>query len=374
MDEDKDDEDELEEELEDEDREDELKGFTALSKPEDPYSPDLINETAESILSRDRFDTERLDSDGIDRQNFEFDSDISSDEGSDEEDVPRKRLPKKQSTKRTKRRTVTLIVTRRTKKSPSREPLPKLRSSVKKKEAPKDRDVPEIDRLVQQMNKLSIDDPKYGQLFLQASAINPLVAQCLQMPRVNQLQNTRQQEISPPRYDRPDPGRFLDRRPYGPGCYGCGEPGHIVGNCPSIQEMLVKGFILKDYRGRITDMNGSILRKDMNENWVQAIRRIVPNVHFITYGKSLIDSDDESDPEVMVLPVEKSQRETRSYRKQVFDSVKVPMMTKGKQREFIPRQTPPLSQPVAAGSAESHHELRPVEVHQRNFDPDNDAE
>ncbi|KAI9068670.1 hypothetical protein FKP32DRAFT_1555612, partial [Trametes sanguinea] len=235
----------------------------------------------------------------------------------------------------------------------------------------------EFDELVEQMKKLAVSDPQYGLLFLKACSMKPMAADCLPRPQVNQSVPDRfePRRMLPPHMARPDPNRFLSHRPQGPvssGCFGCGESGHIMGECPRIQEFLEKRQVLRDYRGRFTTPDGMIVRRGPDENWVQAFKRSVVDVHFVTFGSRLDEisnDDDEESANVMVYPVERSQRETRSYRKQVFDRGPSPYQDKGKQKEYTPSQKP--SQPMTRFPMQR---LTPVETQPQTFNPDKDVE
>ncbi|KAI0323635.1 hypothetical protein GY45DRAFT_1349747 [Cubamyces sp. BRFM 1775] len=224
----------------------------------------------------------------------------------------------------------------------------------------------EFEELVEKMRKLS------------ACTMKPIAAECLPRPQVNQAVPDRfdGRRMMPPHMSRPDPNRFLSYRqpPLNTGgCFGCGEAGHIMGECPQIQKYLKDGLLLKDFRGRLTLPDGSILRRNQGETWVQAVKRIFPEVHFVTYGDQLVgdnDEDVEESADVLVYPVERTQRETRSYRKQVFDKGgSSSSQDKGKQKDPTPSQKPPA--PMARFPMQR---LTPVETQSQSFNPDKDIE
>ncbi|OSD06263.1 hypothetical protein PYCCODRAFT_1422583 [Trametes coccinea BRFM310] len=235
----------------------------------------------------------------------------------------------------------------------------------------------EFDELVEQMKKLALSDPQYGLSFLKACSMKPMAADCLPHPQVNQSVPNHFEpcRMVPPRMSRPDPNRFLSQRPTGPmisGCYRCGEQGHIMGECPRIQEFLEKRQVLRDYRGRFTTPDGMMVRRVPEETWLQAFKRTMPDVHFVTYGSRLDEDrveDDEESVDVMVYPVERAQRETRSYRKQMFDRGPSSYQDKGKQKEFTSSQKP--SQTMAWFPMQC---LTPVETQPQTFNPDKDVE
>ncbi|KAI1791113.1 hypothetical protein LXA43DRAFT_973301 [Ganoderma leucocontextum] len=337
----------------------------------EPFSPESIAKAAEAILGVERFDTERL----------------SSDDGylyaSDEEDdglpasLRKKRQPK-----------TTRVIPDDSDdeddgekhKSPITRTLPHEAMRHKKDKQRNSPGDDEFDKLVDQMQALSLDDPKYGILFMKACKLNPLAADCLRRPMVNRervahmpTQDTRRE--LPPHMRQPNPNRFISQRgpPLRDGCYGCGNPGHIMRDCMKMQELLDKHIVLKDYRGRFTHPDGMPIHRIPGETLIQAVKRVHPEVHLITYGGQLspVQEEDEQFADVIVYPVERSQRETRSYRKQVSDGPRsqASYQDKGKQAEARPSQKraySPAPFPVTKPT--------PVEIQPRSFNPDNDTE
>ncbi|KAJ8462651.1 hypothetical protein ONZ51_g10764 [Trametes cubensis] len=343
----------------------------------EPFEPEAIRKAAEAILGVDRFDTERLRSDDLYK------------EDSDEDQSDDLRELERPSTKRTKK---TMARSRKTQSGwkddeedsddedfdrtlPREVPRAVEKESKVSKEKVEEK---EFEDLVEKMKKLSVSDPQYGLLFLKACTMKPIAAECLPRPQVNQAAPDRfdGRRMMPPHMPRPDPNRFLSYRQPPPntgGCFGCGEAGHIMGECPQIQKYLKDGLLLKDFRGRLTLPDGSILRRNQGETWVQAVKRIFPEVHFVTYGDRLDgnnDEDVEESADVLVYPVERVQRETRSYRKQVFDKGgSSSSQDKGKQKESAPSQKPPA--PMARFPMQR---LMPVETQSQSFNPDKDIE
>lgn len=355
----------------------------------EPFDPEAIRKAAEALLGVDRFDTERLGT-----ENW---SDNDSDGESDDLEA------------------VTGLNVSKNRKRDSRKQDPRVRDSDSDSEdsdlepcaprhrSPADRyptfeshkaskpasmtgskqkfeEDREFNQLVAQMQRMSLDDPQYGFLYLKVCSMRPLAAECLPKPIVNRSipQQREMQRGLPPHMSRSNSDRFMSSRPpprSGDGCFGCGEQGHIIHDCPAMLDFLKKGHIMKDYRGRFTRSDGSPLRRNPDETWVQAVKRTIPGVNLITFGGRVwydsevgTDTEDEDGADVMVYPVERSQRETRSYRKQVFDGVKVPHSDKGKQQDHGAQKntTRPGRYPMP--------KLTPVETNQRSFNPNDDMD
>ncbi|TBU21913.1 hypothetical protein BD311DRAFT_782659 [Dichomitus squalens] len=238
----------------------------------EPFSPESITKAAEVILSIQRFDTERLGSD----EAYTYDSENEKELRKDDGEKKRARKPKHSpvfddsDTEEEDSDSYSKVFW-----SPSRE-LSKEETASSKKEQKGLSSDDEFDKLVDQMQSLSLEDPKYGILFLKACKLRPMAADCLRRPMINVgIVPQNMDRDAPPHMNQPNPNRFLPRRgppaPPGNGCFGCGEIGHIMNDCPKIQEMLNKRVVLRDYRGRLTHPDGTVLRRGHDENWMQAI-------------------------------------------------------------------------------------------------------
>ncbi|KAI9068743.1 hypothetical protein FKP32DRAFT_1600321 [Trametes sanguinea] len=323
-----------------------------------PFDPTDIQKAAEALLGVDQFDTERLGS----GEWSECESDGDSDDFPEiSVPKPRKHARGHQSSddesdfsEEDSRRTVSQEYRHAPDRITGGETLRKAEGK-RKFENEK-----EFNQLVDQMQNLSLDDPKYGFLYLKVCAMKPMAAECLPKPKVNNAAAPVKGVIRdvPPHmasnsYDRNM--QSCPQRMDNHGCYGCGDSSHIMNNCPTIEEYLRKGYIARNNSGRIVQPDGSPLRRQFNENWVQAAKRIMPTVNFVSYeGQRL-------------RPLRK--RETRSCRKQVFDGVKAPQLDKEKQREENTAQ-----RTTGAPSRYPMQRLTPVETQQLTFNPDNDAE
>ncbi|KAI0632636.1 hypothetical protein C8Q77DRAFT_1058494, partial [Trametes polyzona] len=351
----------------------------------EPFEPEDIRKAAEAILGLERFDTERLGA-----------GDFSDEDSDDEiEDVtePRKRNRNQDRKIGTGYDALKRMLDEDSEddsdsdaeerlsysKDKQGSSLRKTADARKKHEGKKKfEEDKEFDQLVEKMQRMSLDDPQYGFLYLKVCGMRPLAAECLPKPimRTSTPIRREQPRDQPPHVTRVFPDRTLSR-PLQPSsdCFGCGQSGHIMRDCPTINEFLNRGLVMRDFHGRLVRGDGGPLRRIHGETWVDAIRRDVPGVHFISYGGRIHEAEEEDNLEtdgpadVMVYPVERSQRETRSYRKQAFDGVRVPQPDKGKQRE-----TTNSRKAATATSRFPMQRLTPVETQRPTFNPDNDTE
>ncbi|KAH8069337.1 hypothetical protein BXZ70DRAFT_873315, partial [Cristinia sonorae] len=175
----------------------------------------------------------------------------------------------------------------------------------------------QVETLIEQMGKLSLDDPHYSLLFYQATKLDPYVAQCVASP-LRSRSNTQQNRFSrPPMANvaiindpparNPEPRSNTYRQPFRPsGCYACSERGHIMAGCPKLLLALDQGRVLKGSRGQLTTRQGAPIYRQADENWIEAIERMVPRTHFVSLQLS---DDEDEEPESHVWA---SQYDTRA--------------------------------------------------------------
>ncbi|KAH9846567.1 hypothetical protein C2E23DRAFT_684497, partial [Lenzites betulinus] len=363
-----------------------------------PFDPDAIDKAAKALLSVDRFDTERLGS-------RRFHEEQSDDEDSDQEDtgptrrrngrdtpIPGRKVSRfdeededendsegeeEQETRKKRLQKYTKEQHEKVKEGPLQE------ASQTGAPQRKAEDI-ELDALIKQLHTLQLDDPQYGAAYLKACRIDPNVQQCFYQPilRPPPRFNQNVPRDLPPHMQRPgmnQMGRPPARPPLPPtgnqGCYGCGQPGHMISNCPELQKFISKGQVLRDYRGRITNKDGQLIRRNDGETIVQAIERVLPKVNFIAYGGPLEEEDNDEELEVeeadvMVYPVERSQKNVRPYRKQAFDGVGIPSREKDKDKQKK------ADTPTRANSGHQFpmQRLVPVETQPVTFDPNKDID
>jgi hypothetical protein len=140
--------------------------------------------------------------------------------------------------------------------------------SSKKQATDKHSGQDDVEQLIKQLGKLSLDDPKYGLLYYRAIKMDTAVAQCIPPPATARVAVRNSNAFRPPFPNQSAPPQPilsqskastmppLDARPPMM-CYGCGNVGHGMHNCPALQEMLQNGTLKRDQGGRITFQDGS---------------------------------------------------------------------------------------------------------------------
>ncbi|KAH8102972.1 hypothetical protein BXZ70DRAFT_1057676 [Cristinia sonorae] len=115
--------------------------------------------------------------------------------------------------------------------------------------------------------------------------------------------------INDPPARNPEPRTNTYRQPFRPsGCYACSERGHIMAGCPKLLLALDQGRVLKGSRGQLTTRQGAPIYRQADENWIEAIERIVPRTHFVSLQLS---DDEDEEPESHVWASHQSQDSTR---------------------------------------------------------------
>jgi hypothetical protein len=118
-------------------------------------------------------------------------------------------------------------------------------------------------------------------------------------------------------------------------CFGCGESGHSLRDCPEINKLLKAGVIIKDKDGRIRKKDGQPIYRQKGESIVQAIEQTTQKSpraqsHFITMSQTLSDyyqseQDDNSNFEsIHVIAADKQFKKPIGPKKVVFDGVELP--------------------------------------------------
>ncbi|KAH9830316.1 uncharacterized protein C8Q71DRAFT_862606 [Rhodofomes roseus] len=260
-----------------------------LSKP---FSMTEVNQKAEALLQRNRFDADRLPSDDEDDSDEESDSDDSSSDSSDdsssesEEDIK----SKKSSLKNKKRK-----LTKKkhsSKKNDTDEDedtadLKKAQAARRRAAQDEKKKANEVEELIRQMNKMSLSDPEYGVLYFRACTMSPLAASAIRPPV---LGSSTQRSPTSNAFTSPQSNPSAAPSPTQPSairppmkCYGCGGTGHGIGTCAEINTLMAKGVIARDASGRLVMKDGSRIFRNMDETFVSAIQRqTAPTAHYIT--------------------------------------------------------------------------------------------
>ncbi|KAL1667271.1 hypothetical protein GGF50DRAFT_48916 [Schizophyllum commune] len=313
----------------------ELRGTdTEDEEEQEPYTIEEISSAARHLFRRNRFVTRRFDADrfgqrpGAESSGSETESDDEgSTDDSDVEKLHRKlKLGRKHKTK---------------KKEAKREK--KQLERVAKMNSPTD-----LTQLVKQLNEMRPDHEMYAPMYLKALCMdtthrveefirakpifhNEDQARASDLPIAPQAsrstrQPVRTREERPPRQtepygrpplrnyqDRPPPPHMSDSRTYStpatgansvpqsPGCYGCGERGHRLHACPTIDQLVQQGKVRRDpHSGRVTLLDGSDVKRIAGESTMaQAIKRLTSaNVHFFYPDQYDSGSDDDTNARV----------------------------------------------------------------------------
>src|ERR1700674_2504331 len=263
----------------------------------DPWPITLVQEVAEVHFKRNKFTDKlfHLPALGIGRRYEEEDDEDSEDEyeSEDEDYEEERRKQKKKSAK---------------KKAKSWDkPFRKLPTTQVMKEESSRKIVPPpedggIENIIQQLNTMSLEDPRYGALYYKAvkNDRSGFVAQCI---------NKKPQYSSSNRLPRESPSYQSQppvRPPYSRGillqmpgqvnsnpiskCYGCAESGHPLRHCPKMANMVYKGLVSLDANLKYRLPDGRFITRLPEESLIEAIERLTPSrnqVQFATLGNSV---------------------------------------------------------------------------------------
>jgi Cobalamin biosynthesis protein CobT (nicotinate-mononucleotide:5, 6-dimethylbenzimidazole phosphoribosyltransferase) len=157
-----------------------------------PFPMDEVIAVVEKLFERDRFDYNLADSDTEEEDSEDDDSDSGSesDTESEEEDKDksssRKHKQKKYRSSRKSSDTESedddepVKAKHKSRKVAEKPATPK---EVKKSPPPKEAHQDDVEILIKQMGRLSIDDPKYGLLYYKAIKLDKMAVQCIAPPR-----------------------------------------------------------------------------------------------------------------------------------------------------------------------------------------------
>ncbi|KAJ6608881.1 hypothetical protein B0H10DRAFT_1920769, partial [Mycena sp. CBHHK59/15] len=335
----------------------------------DPFSVEQVSEIAEAYFQRDKFSQMLLGTGPIqDTESTDDDSNSggSEDDDSSEEEARRKRR-KKMRVKKNKRRTRHKDVT-------GGRLLGKLRESDPK--------VTEVEGMIKQLNSMSIEDPTYPSTYFKVMAMDAtgIAKQCVRppsMPRSNPpprappyrspytgAPGSGFPQSQQPNYQQAPPQNFSTHSPAppaNPGCYGCNEQGHRIGNCTKLQDLISKGLIQQDSTTRRYVLkDGSPIIRWRGETLAGAAERLATQQtgaqpmrsHFVTLGGQIhpesnddeytvysvpapgSDSDDLA-PLAKIMPVTRSERKLQDARQ---GGTKISPSTRSKMKEQTPHR------------------------------------
>lgn len=272
-----------------------------------PFSWEIMNDAALLVFNPNRFYDDGLfessDSDSESEENSSRLKDLDSASESDSEVVKKKR------------------------KSVKVKPIPKKKDGKKQGQEPMDVDAPverstydSVEDLIRRMGKLDIADPEYTLLYYKAVRADPNVASFLTKPGPRVAKNATQSAAGA--------GKSTQTTPAAPGtrsssmtCFCCGKTGHGANNCPEAERLVESGIVKKDDKGYLVWLTGERIRRNPNENILEAINRQLAEHEMGSVGfigsMSHVEELTESD----AFPAEMEHPKPR--RKQ-FDGVHIP--------------------------------------------------
>ena len=247
----------------------------------DPWPIEYVGQIAELHFKRDKFSEKlvHLPSLGIEiESDYDSDeSDLDSDSDDSEYEYERKVRKKKSSKKRKSKR----------KDRKLRLPRPVLEEEPMRKIHPPPE---EIEGIIEQLNTMSINDPKYGQLYFKAVSNDKtgIAAKCIRRSPIQEVGNKRQEppqhlNIVPASVVYPNnnkPRQTVNnqqsyRRPNY--CYGCFDNDHTLRDCPEIAKLINKGVIKFDSQTRKYHLkDGQPLIRRPDESLENTILRMTP--------------------------------------------------------------------------------------------------
>ena len=368
------------------------------AKPLDVKSPfpiDRITAVAETLFERNRFDVNFADTDADIPGRYEDSDADSTDESSDEEDDnsdAELRIKIKKLTKRIHKKKLRKYITDSDDEEPvkknSKKFLDKRESTRKPPQDKKSSSAyDDVEDLIQQMSKLSLDDQRYGLLYYKALKLDPDIKQCVKAPQIQTTLSSQNRPsnrpgtliTSKPSLPTPTSMPNINREPAQ--CYGCGNKGHNMQACYRINDLIRTGVIARQ-NGRLANSDGTPIRRQTGETFVQAAERYQneknsqAQSHFFALGDSYsdyyvtdIDNDDDEDThyimpafkiqpsydDTYVMAAERTPRKITTARKEVLDGVYPPPRhhLKGKENtDPKAKATPPVpTGPIKFGPA-----------------------
>ncbi|KAI0080207.1 hypothetical protein K474DRAFT_1590457, partial [Panus rudis PR-1116 ss-1] len=217
----------------------------------DPFSATDIISALESIFRRDRFDADASSSDAesdsdTDKYSSTDDSSGASDSDDSISDTERQKNKRPEGHSRKgkiqkRRHAVPLrgIIT-------GKEAQDRLSRLEKEERKAADEDRMEV--LIKKLQNMLLDDLDYAVHFYRAYKLDPSITQIVRPPYQSQT-STKNASKYKPRVqinNNTTPGFSLSDM----ACYGCGDKGHTMINCPKLAELVSQGKIKRDDNGK----------------------------------------------------------------------------------------------------------------------------
>ncbi len=160
----------------------------------------------------------------------------------------------------------------------------------------------EVEELIGQLNKMSLNNPTYPALHYRLGVLDPAAQNMVAEPDVRHIRSA---PSGAPLGAPPDGMRRREDMM----CFRCGDKGHSISACPRINEFVLKGVIIRDYTGKLVMKDGSRIVRINQEPFIQAIERMLqPKSNFVTlaagvsryhnmiYPSDISESKDEMTP------------------------------------------------------------------------------
>ncbi|EIN04222.1 hypothetical protein PUNSTDRAFT_138949, partial [Punctularia strigosozonata HHB-11173 SS5] len=397
----------------------ELEARILLLKPSisrtEPYPIDMAKDAARFIFDRDTFDPNRHvnlvtsdDEDAPSDPRRETDQgDWSNSDITDEDEYIRWR-PRHDRKRRERRepRTKSEEPKRGRKTSPRiRSRSPVAREDARRtlyeleEEEHQARQMDEVEAIVHQMAGLKINDPRYAYYFREVTRIDPSLGKILVAPALAQSRQvmtafTHEEEMRRPLAQAPPAYPYFHARPppfsatyptasrppfpkpmttYPRTCFGCGESGHMMGDCAKMEQLLAAGTLRRDMRGRLMMADGRRIIRVDGQPLVQIIEEMAksgpPQSMFIqvreytgyeqeTARSETKDQSEEESDEVYTSEDDISKEEDTGFvyvgaaKKRRLDAVELPVRERPRKAKVV-RLDPP--EPMMFDPANDDH-------------------
>ncbi|KAH7902945.1 hypothetical protein BJ138DRAFT_1199218, partial [Hygrophoropsis aurantiaca] len=339
-----------------------------------PFAVADVIAAAEKCFQRDRFDSGLVYSDSdSDSESASYDSDDETEsselESSSSEEERKK--PHRKTSKTKKTRTKTHRKHKSSADSSEDEAPTKAKAKSTTRKKPTNAPVPqdEVEELIQQLNKMAIDDKRYGLLYFRAVKLDRSVKEVVRAPKLQSNTNEANTTGGVRNGQRTTTSangnkNNMNTAPQYPtnsrttGCFGCGVDGHTLYNCPVIEQLVTSGRATRDRRGRLATPDGQTIRRQGDETLVQAMERATtaPAAHLVTGNRVpeqwVFPNDEDDDEPVYVVPlasdsenegvgaypVERNEKGTRRVRREQFDAVCPPTLSEVRERQRAERK------------------------------------
>jgi len=191
----------------------------------------------------------------------------------------------------------------------------------------------EVETLIKQMSRLTIQDPNYAVCYFRIMKLDPDIGKLLapptfvNTPRMSSTSSTSPYTTTVPARPQTNFSEVL--------CYGCLQKGHTMTRCAQLAELANQGVVVRNDFGKWTMKDGRPIFRNPDESIVSAAKRLATPVVSTNLATIQVISDDDDDDgeniafatdfdSAQVLAANRSDKTTKNARKEVFDSVTVP--------------------------------------------------